>query len=57
MLYDGEPEDLPESTYDDEVAEWWAWHMAEHEPYGTDGPRSGRPSRSTRAITCREDRT
>jgi hypothetical protein len=29
----------PEGTYDDEVAEWWAWHMAEaREPYGTEGP-------------------
>ena len=36
MDYD-QPEDP--TTYDDEVAEWWAWHMAESgEPYGTEGP-------------------
>jgi hypothetical protein len=39
VLYDGEPEDLTETTYDDELAEWWAWHMeSTNEPQYTDGP-------------------
>lgn len=39
MACDDDPGDRTDTMYDDEVDEWWAWHLSEtNEPQATDGP-------------------